>query len=156
MICFKIFSNPYHRKKHEEDKHKEPEFNCRVCSEKFQYEKSLNKHIDDFHTEVKTHSCKLCGKILSTEAILKRHQDTFHGKPSHCCNHCGEKFTQKCNYERHLQEVHGFSNKLNAMSVKANSLVNTTYRDIRKLSMVFRRKPSRVLFATRYLTENLL
>ena len=46
-ICFKIFSSPYHRKKHEEDKHKEPEFNCRVCSEKFQYEKSLNKHIDD-------------------------------------------------------------------------------------------------------------
>ena len=113
-ICFKILSSPYHRKKHEESAHSESKYSCKICNQRFQVEKSLQRHMDDIHTNVEMgQRCEQCGVVLSSTATLKRHQDTVHGEESYSCEQCGKKFNRKSNLNRHLEEVHGFERRVN-------------------------------------------
>ena len=123
--CFRLFSDPYHRKQHEENAHSKPKYTCEICSQSFQIEKSLQRHIDDLHTLSLTGiECKVCGKVLSTAAILKRHEDTVHATQSYFCEKCDKNFSRKHYYHRHLKEVHRIQQTLNLHFAPSEFLYN--------------------------------
>ncbi|KAF2350853.1 Zinc finger C2H2-type [Trinorchestia longiramus] len=94
--------------RHDADKHKaksEYIYTCAECKNQFNSEVALEKHCNDEHDLMKTHSCKKCGAVFITDVMLRFHEATHNSYRCQICN-CG--FKKRESYDAHLKNVHNY------------------------------------------------
>ncbi|KAJ0173182.1 hypothetical protein K1T71_011358 [Dendrolimus kikuchii] len=79
---------------------------CRVCTAKFSYKSTLNKHMRSHHTPgvYPNHACGLCDKSYKAAWLLKSHMERDHeGIAQYKCQQkdCDKKFYKKSDLDKH-------------------------------------------------------
>ena len=103
--CDKKLSTEFSKKLHEKTHvDVDPQFKCNICSAKFVYKQSLNRHLRK-HSGEKPHKCRYCSSTFAEKYVLQNHELTHSGDRDTKCPHCPKMFT-KIGIKRHVREVH--------------------------------------------------
>ena len=94
-------------------------FICEICSEEFNQNKLLKRHINNVH-EADKYYCENCGKDFSNISALKSHirrihEDKYinsdvHEGVNHICSTCGKYFTHISGLKSHIRSHEGIRN----------------------------------------------
>ena len=89
------------------------DFSCQLCEKSFKYERNLNEHMKNIHTQKATFPCEVCGYEFSVKSTLKVHMRAQHGitesnsnilhkeMKDFTCNYCGMVFQKSSNLKAH-------------------------------------------------------
>ena len=110
-ICGKSLSDKKTLKKHADVVH----FNirkyfCDNCGKRFISICHLKDHVRNVHDKVKAFVCEMCGQALSTRHGLRQHK-LIHkeGTKSITCPRCNKTFRHLSTYRKHIARVHDFT-----------------------------------------------
>ena len=80
-------------------------YKCTACNQSFRTNKSLERHIEDKHTETE---CPFCSKDFTSRCDLRKHVNDCieNGYAKEKCIKCDQLFT-KFGLRRHVQQCHG-------------------------------------------------
>ena len=72
------------------------QFECYICSEKFSWKISLDRHLTRFHGNPEYIQCKLCPRQFKVQSILQEHVRRVHQNlKNYSCDQCDKKFFKK-------------------------------------------------------------
>lgn len=108
---------------HQSKIHNIEKYRCKICSRRYRYRVSLNRHIKKYHKELcssnetdveeveikeepKLFKCKICDSAFSTEILLQTHDVSEHNGVYEC-KLCDKRFTGRQYIARHNTIVHG-------------------------------------------------
>ena len=105
-ICCKLIGNNFKRhftscKKKNETQTFVSLFECKICSKKFPWKKTLLRHME-LHNGLKSVDCLQCGKKFTTQNNLDAHRSRIHGNVK--CGYCYKELNSSL--ERHINNVH--------------------------------------------------
>lgn len=107
--------------RHQSVVHNMEKYKCKICSRRYCYRVSLNRHIKKYHKELcssnetddeltenqkNTFKCEKCDSLFSSEIFLQSHDVSEHNG-SFECKLCDKRFTGRQYIVRHNKIVHG-------------------------------------------------
>ena len=105
-VCLKTFIDKYVHATHEKTHFAEKK-ECEICHRKFNSSRSLSRHSNSKHTQMKQYPCDTCGKVFYIEYDLKRHVNRRHTQDEvRICEICGKSFYNVADLHVHEKNVH--------------------------------------------------
>ena len=103
----------------DKDYKKVNQFSCMSCQKLFWSKTSLNRHVKEFHENVKPYTCQICHKSFGRKDYLKKHIQISHDKAKpYACQLCHVTFEQREILQAHLKMAHNFCSQ--SPELKAN------------------------------------
>ncbi len=94
-------------KNHEQRKHQDRRYDCKICNKTFGLHHDLQRHVKS-HTEISV--CEMCGKQYKTPSQLIIHRlrhDPNYTKPEPIpCELCGKMFSGTISLKWHVESIH--------------------------------------------------
>ncbi|XP_013421310.1 oocyte zinc finger protein XlCOF6 [Lingula anatina] len=91
-----------HATKHKKDK----PFNCPYCGRCVKTEKTLQKHINKRHLNIRPYLCQVCGASYGEEHELKTHEARHLTDKPYICEHCSYSTVSKADLASHVLARH--------------------------------------------------
>lgn len=119
VLCSKKFEYKYSLQKHMKTKHDESRpFNCHLCSKTYNLNYVLLDHLRKVHLKDQEAICQVCNKIFESSERLRLHNLRSHSNLSFLsCNRCPEKFTTRFDLGHHTRK----HRKLDELEKKSKS-----------------------------------
>ncbi len=76
------------------DENEEKRFKCPRCPRAFDYQKTLQRHLESHDAPPKRHECKICGQCFSNKFTLHYHKQKHDGAAL-TCTKCPRTFKSK-------------------------------------------------------------
>lgn len=110
-LCSKSFASSQELNKHVLS-HKKKQVSCRKqgCSQIFNTEKEMRRHVDRAHLD-KKYSCRICSKMFTRVSNLNRHMKLHQNIREFPCTLCGKEFTQRVHRDKHMMIHFRMSNQ---------------------------------------------
>lgn len=81
-------------------------FECKECSKKFLYKKTVDEHVLRVHTDIRNFVCQICGAKKATKNSLRAHVNTHTRERLYTCKDCPKVFASSANLAIHTNCVH--------------------------------------------------
>ena len=105
--CAEGFEDMNDFNQHMEQHREFMQFECEVCSEKFQIEHQLKKHINNNHSEIREEPTVNCNEKSRQPRLFKNHDKTQHGaSKSANCSLCNLTYEDTKALANHIWEEH--------------------------------------------------
>lgn len=110
-ICGKALSDKKSLKKHADVVHFNiRNHNCELCGKRFIARNDLTDHVRAVHDKVKAFICDCCGQTLSTRHGLRMHKLIHKDETkSIACSRCDKTFRHLSTYRKHIARIHDFN-----------------------------------------------
>lgn len=81
-------------------------FECKQCSKRFLYKKTMDEHVLRVHTDIRNFVCQICGAKKATKNSLRAHVNTHTRERLYKCKECPKVFASSANLAIHTNCVH--------------------------------------------------
>ena len=119
--CGKQFQNARNLKRHQEEVHYGPEYNCDQCDYKSRRKRDLQKHVMYTHNtdpavkrpqwykykqSDERFTCPQCGQSFRKKSYVKEHIERVHEQVKYICDQCDKVYSRRSHLRRHIEADH--------------------------------------------------